>query len=78
MKHCAKATMTMEQARFTKLSLGQRISLSFHLAMCDACRKYKKDSEAIERVLQSLMKPSHAEFTDSEKKNLIQQLNHPH
>ena len=74
MKHCAKATMKLEQAKFTKLSVGERISLSFHLAMCDACRKYKKDSEALERILKTLLQSATTELSTSEKEEMIAKL----
>lgn len=74
MKHCAKATLKLEQAKFTKLTLGERMSLSFHLALCDACRKYKKDSEALDRILKTVLYSSQTQLSATEKEEMIRAL----
>lgn len=74
MKHCAKATLKLEQAKFTKLTLGERMSLSFHLALCDACRKYKKDSEALDRILKTVLQSAQTQLSVTEKEEMIRAL----
>lgn len=74
MKHCAKATLKLEQAKFTKLTLGERMSLSFHLALCDACRKYKKDSEALDRILKTVLQSPQTPLSATEKEEMIRAL----
>ena len=74
MKHCAKATLKLEQAKFTKLTFGERISLSFHLALCDACRKYKKDSEALDRIMKTVLESSRTHLSATEQEDMIRVL----
>lgn len=74
MKHCAKATMMMEQARFRRLGIQERISLAFHLSICDACRQYKKDSAALEHIIRHMADKASKTLSDEEKEAMVRNL----
>lgn len=46
---CAKATELMEKKFHFKLSYTEKIQLELHKMMCDACKRYEKQSEIIEK-----------------------------
>lgn len=44
---CKKASVLISEGMDRKLSLGERASLGFHLAMCRLCKLHKKQLEFI-------------------------------
>lgn len=54
---CVKATELMEKKFHFKLSYSERIQLELHKMMCDACKRYEKQSEIIEEGIKTHSKP---------------------
>jgi len=52
---CGAATAMMEQREFRALSAGERVGLWFHMRICNACKAYEKQSQAIDRLLEVRM-----------------------
>ena len=50
---CSKATELMEKKFHFKLSATEKIQLELHKLMCDACKRYEKQSEIIEEGIKS-------------------------
>ncbi len=50
---CLKATELIEKRFHFKLSLTEKIQLELHKMMCDACRRYEKQSEIIEEQIET-------------------------
>ncbi len=50
---CSKATELMEKKFHFKLSITEKIQLELHKLMCDACKRYEKQSEIIEEGIRS-------------------------
>ncbi len=48
---CKEAAYLTDKKQFSKLSVLQRVNLRLHLFMCDVCRKYGKDSRALNKIL---------------------------
>ena len=75
MLSCHKATLLIERAHVRPLSIVERIKLKMHLAMCDKCTEYQKQSFIIETALKSHQKrtidPSNLTLSDNFK-TLIQ------
>ena len=52
---CKEATRLMSQAQDRELSLGERASLRFHLAICRGCRAVNAQFEFLRRALRRLL-----------------------
>jgi anti-sigma factor ChrR (cupin superfamily) len=50
---CLKASELIEKKMHFKLSWREKIQLSVHKSMCDACRIYEKQSSFIEKGIAS-------------------------
>jgi hypothetical protein len=48
---CIKATELIEKKLHFKLSFAEKIQLKLHKMMCDACTKYEKQSDVIDKAL---------------------------
>lgn len=48
---CLKATRLIEKKIYSKLTFKEKIQLSVHKMMCDACSNYEKDSLLIDEAL---------------------------
>lgn len=48
---CAKATELIEKKLLFRLTLSERIRLTMHKAMCDACSMYEKQSNLLDKAL---------------------------
>lgn len=55
---CHKATVLIERRDLKPLSGMERVGLWMHLRICDACRSYVKQSEAIDRLLEKRERPA--------------------
>ncbi len=53
MLSCSAATELMEKKLIERLTSGERLKLFFHAAVCDACRRYEKQSRLLETFLKS-------------------------
>lgn len=51
MLSCRAATALMEKKHNSGLTFREKIQLWMHTAMCDACRRYEKQSHYIEQLL---------------------------
>ncbi|WP_346238697.1 hypothetical protein ABDK00_004585 [Niabella insulamsoli] len=50
---CQKATELLDKQSVLKLSLREKMLMTFHVAICKACRRYKKQSLVIDNILKS-------------------------
>lgn len=50
---CLKATELMEKRFHFKLSFTEKMQLKAHKMMCDACTRYEKQSEFLEKGIQA-------------------------
>ena len=48
---CLKATELIEKKLHFKLSFSEKIQLKMHKMMCDACSKYEKQSDILDKTL---------------------------
>ncbi len=55
MLSCLKATELVEKSNIVSLSMMERFQLRIHLRMCDACKKYLKQSKALDMFTQQLI-----------------------
>lgn len=51
MLSCKKASELFEKKTYFKLSTIEKMQLSAHSKMCDACSKYQKESSALDEIL---------------------------
>ncbi|MGB9702379.1 MAG: hypothetical protein ACPL1A_06600 [Candidatus Kapaibacteriota bacterium] len=51
MLSCQKATELIEEKQLYKLDFVKEIQLKMHLSVCNACKKYSKQSELINDLL---------------------------
>lgn len=75
MLSCNKATLLIEKRHARPLSFVERVQLKMHLAMCDKCTEYQKQSLLIENILKASRKniPNPSELKLSpDSKALIQ------
>jgi hypothetical protein len=49
---CLKATELIEKKLYTKLSISEKIRLSLHKSMCNACRRYENQSKLIDSAIE--------------------------
>jgi hypothetical protein len=54
---CMRATFFIEKSHAGPLSFINRLQLKMHVAICDKCSAYQKQSLFIEQVLRSHIKP---------------------
>ena len=52
---CKEATRLISQAQDRELSLGERASLQFHLAICRGCRAVNAQFEFLRRAVRRLL-----------------------
>jgi predicted anti-sigma-YlaC factor YlaD len=52
---CKQATALVSQRQDRKLTLWERCTLKLHLAICNACRNFVKQTEFMRRVLKRLV-----------------------
>jgi hypothetical protein len=48
---CKKATLLVEKREVKPLSFFEKIQLTMHTSMCDACRAYEKQSQTINKAI---------------------------
>lgn len=68
---CLKATELIEKKFHVKLSFKERLQLSLHKMMCDACSMYEKQSAVLEKGMESHNKYIHEECDIEELKKQI-------
>jgi len=73
---CKKASYIIEKRNVSKISLWEKLSLKFHLAICKLCKKYESDSKILARILKGLHKhETQNHLSDSEKSAMKEKLN---
>ena len=73
MKNCQDSTLDIERSSFERLSLKERLELRMHVSICPECRKYFRDSKAIDKLLKKRfnhMGVSEYNFTKEEKEEM--------
>jgi len=50
---CLKATELIEKKLHIKLSLKEKLRLKMHKSMCNACRRYDKQSKIMDNALKT-------------------------
>ncbi|MCF6358014.1 MAG: hypothetical protein L3J54_09440 [Draconibacterium sp.] len=68
---CLKATELIEKKFYIKLSFKERLQLSLHKMMCDACSMYEKQSVILEKGMESQHNHNHEECDIEELKKQI-------
>lgn len=53
MKDCQDITELVERSKVERISLGNRLAIRFHHAICKQCRQYFTDSALIDEMLAS-------------------------
>lgn len=74
---CLKATELIEKKLQVKLSFREKLQLSMHKMMCDACSQYEKQSILLEKGIEASGKKIYYEIdVDSLKKIIHEKLEH--
>ncbi len=63
MLSCKKATELIEKKLLTKLSLREKVQLTMHKSLCDACTAYEKQSKLMDDLLS---KHIHSDSSESD------------
>ncbi len=72
---CDKATLLIEKKNSSSLTFGEKFQLRFHTMMCDACRRYEKQSALLEHLLHEHLRHNSAnEVTDSTADKAIEKI----
>lgn len=75
MKTCQETTMDLERDAFQRISWIDRLRLRMHLSICKQCRKYFRDSQAIDRLIhKSFQQPKEYSFSLEEKEAMKNKL----
>ena len=53
MKDCQEITELIERSKIERISLGSRLAIRMHGAICKNCRQYFADSNRIDEMLSS-------------------------
>lgn len=53
MLSCKKSSLLIEKRLFSGLNLIEKIQLSVHVSMCDACKNYEKQSAELDKSLKN-------------------------
>ncbi len=64
MLSCRKATMLIEKKLLVKLTFKEKVQLTMHKTMCDACTAYEQQSKELDNIL-------HKHLTDHEGENNV-------
>jgi hypothetical protein len=72
---CEKTSYLIEKRELSKLSLGEKFSMRFHLLWCRLCQKYASDSKILGKILKALHKhEGHAQLSPSDKDEMKKKL----
>jgi hypothetical protein len=52
---CKEATVLVSQRHDRKLTLWERCTLKLHLSICEACRRFVKQTDFIRRALKRMV-----------------------
>lgn len=72
MKDCQEITELIERSKIERISVGERLAIRFHSAICKNCRQFFNDSDLMDELLTSKRFRHLGEysFSDSEKEKL--------
>ncbi len=72
MRGCQEITELIERSKIERISIGDRLELRMHLAICKHCRQYFRDSMALDEMMQSkrFRHLSEHTFSNAEKEKL--------
>ncbi len=70
---CEKATELVEKKMAFKLSFSEKFQLGMHLAMCNRCKRYKRQSEKMDSLFEqkSTNPPQKLELTPEQKEEIL-------
>jgi hypothetical protein len=73
--NCEKATFMIEKKKLEAISFKENLELKIHLAGCDVCRIYQRQSKIIDKVAFTIFNESADKELklDEEYKNELQQ-----
>jgi len=72
---CLKATELIEKKLLFKLSLTEKIRLTMHKMMCEACTLYEKQTRILDKALEGHPKKDELSFDlNNFKKDLIMKI----
>ncbi len=74
MLSCKKASELIDKSDEIKLTLMEKLRLSFHVAMCEGCKSYRKQSLFIYKVLNRKSKINPENITHLENNPLKTQI----
>lgn len=75
MKTCQETTMDLERSAFQRISWMDRVRIRMHLSICPSCRKYFRDSKAIDKLIhKSFQQPKEYHFSIEEKEAMKKKL----
>ena len=75
---CRRATYLIEKRQLTKLTFKERIVLAIHLAGCGICRLFQRQSKMINKLMQSLHRPSNDQLhhlDENTKRDMQEKIN---
>ncbi len=75
MKDCQDISELIERSKIERITLGQRLSIRFHGAICKNCRHYFADSDLMDQMLGKRYRHlSEYSFTQEEKEKIKKKL----
>ena len=74
MINCKEATKLSVMAEFEKLSIKQKIALSFHLFICKVCKYFDQQSKFISQLSAQLDQQDPKKLADKKKHDIEQAL----
>jgi len=48
---CKETAFQIDKAQFSKLKLWKKMNVKFHMMLCGVCKKYYKDSHALNKII---------------------------
>lgn len=72
---CVEATTLMEKKHARSLSFKEKVKLMLHKNICEACRKYEKFSDLVEKATAKGPRPSEdARLSEESKQRIIKSI----
>lgn len=79
MLNCIKATELLSLKSYRKLTLSEKMQLKLHMMTCSACRKFKTQSEVIDKAINKIASMDIGNGTlPQERKEIIDKHIHSH
>ena len=71
---CDKVSELIEKQSVVALTPGQRLQLTIHLKICDACRNYQKQSVLLDTILKGNDLPNQDGASEAQHKELKEKI----